>query len=171
MDMITEGTHIARHEADRRVPAAQAGEYLTYRLGGEEYGVDIQKVQEIRSYEQPTRIPNVPPFIKGVVNLRGVIVPIVDLRLKLHCATAEYTTFTVVIVLAVMGRVVGVVVDSVSDVLNLEAAAIKEPPGLAGESGPDFITGIASVGERMLMLVNIESLLGDAALGAVEAQS
>ena len=168
MDMINEGTHIARHEAERRSPAAQAGEYLTYRLGGEEYGVDIQKVQEIRSYEPPTRIPNVPSFIKGVVNLRGVIVPIMDLRLKLNCESAEYTDFTVVIVLAVQGRVVGVVVDSVADVLNLAPAAIKEPPGLAGGGGPDFITGIASVGERMLMLVDIESLLGDAALGATE---
>ncbi len=168
MDMITEGTHIARHEAERRAPAVRAGEYLTYRLGGEEYGVDIQKVQEIRSYEQPTRIPNAPSFIKGVVNLRGVIVPVVDLRLKLNCETADYTDFTVVIVLAVQGRVVGVVVDSVSDVLNLEAAAIKDPPTLSGGGESDFITGIASVGERMLMLVDIEALLGDAALGATE---
>ena len=94
MDMISEGRHIARQEA------ARAGEYLTFRLGGEEYGVDIQKVQEIRSYEPPTRIPHAPPHIKGVVNLRGVIVPIVDLRTRLGCDSADYTSFTVVIVLA-----------------------------------------------------------------------
>lgn len=161
MEMIVEGGHIARQEAGRQAAAAaRAGEYLTYRLGDEEYGVDIQKVQEIRSYEQPTRIPHAPAHIKGVVNLRGVIVPIVDLRLKLG-AEAQYTEFTVVIVLAVAGRVLGVVVDSVSDVLDLQAEAIKPPPGLPGEENPEFITGIASVGDRMLMLVDIESLLGD----------
>ncbi len=148
---------------------ARAGEYLTFRLGEEEYGVDIQKVQEIRSYEAPTRIPHAPAHIKGVVNLRGVIVPIVDLRTKLGCASAEYTGFTVVIVLAVVGRVVGAVVDSVSDVLDLAQEAIKPPPGLPGlagddaESGRDFITGIATTGERMLMLVEIETLLADIA--------
>ena len=145
---------------------ARAGEYLTFRLGDEEYGVDIQKVQEIRSYEAPTRIPHAPAHIKGVVNLRGVIVPIVDLRTKLGCASAEYTGFTVVIVLAVVGRVVGAVVDSVSDVLDLAQDAIKPPPGLPGlpdEEGRDFITGIATTGERMLMLVEIETLLADIA--------
>jgi purine-binding chemotaxis protein CheW len=104
---------VARHEA-ARADAQASGEFLTFRLGAEEYGIDILKVQEIRSYEQPTRIANAPAFIKGVVNLRGVIVPIVDLRLKLGCDTAEYNSFTVVIVLNVKGRVVGAVVDSVS---------------------------------------------------------
>lgn len=142
---------------------ARAGEYLTFRLGAEEYGVDIQKVQEIRSYEAPTRIPHAPAHIKGVVNLRGVIVPIVDLRTRLGCASAEYTSFTVVIVLAVVGRVVGVVVDSVSDVLDLAGDAIRPPPGLPGEGGRDFITGIATTNERMLMLVDMETLLSDIA--------
>ncbi len=159
MDMITEGTHIARHEAGR----ARAGEYLTFRLGAEEYGVDIQKVQEIRSYEPPTRVPHAPGHIKGVVNLRGVIVPIVDLRTRLGCDSADYTSFTVVIVLAVAGRVVGAVVDSVSDVLDLPADEIKPPPGLPGEGGRDFITGIAASGERMLMLVDMDTLLADIA--------
>ncbi len=155
MDMISEGRHIARQEA------ARAGEYLTFRLGGEEYGVDIQKVQEIRSYEPPTRIPHAPSHIKGVVNLRGVIVPIVDLRTRLGCDSVDYTSFTVVIVLAVAGRVVGTVVDSVSDVLDLPEAEIKAPPGLPGEGGRDFITGIATAGERMLMLVDMDTLLAD----------
>ncbi len=161
MDMINEGSHIARQEAGRA--AAQAGEYLTFRLGAEEYGVDIQKVQEIRSYEAPTRIPHAPGHIKGVVNLRGVIVPIVDLRTKLGCDSAEITPFTVVIVMAVAGRVVGAVVDSVSDVLDMAADAIKPPPGLGGDVGREFITGIATTGERMLMLVDMETLLADIA--------
>ena len=146
--------------------AAHAGEYLTFRLGGEEYGVDIQKVQEIRSYEPPTRIPHAPSHIKGVVNLRGVIVPIIDLRTRLGCDSADYTSFTVVIVLAVGGRVVGAVVDSVSDVLDLPAADIKPPPGLSGAAAGadgDFITGIAAAGERMLMLVDMDILLADVA--------
>src|SRR6185295_9052240 len=123
MDMVKEGTQIARQEADAL--AARAGEYLTFRLGGEEYGIDILRVQEIRSYEQPTRIANAPGYLKGVVNLRGVIVPIIDLRVRLGCAQAEYNHFTVVIVLNVKGRVVGAVVDSVSDVLELPAEAIR----------------------------------------------
>ena len=135
MDMIAEASHVARHEAVRAAIAAgggadpsrtaQGGEFLTFRLGAEEYGIDILRVQEIRSYEQPTRIANAPAFIKGVVNLRGVIVPIIDLRLKLNCDTAEYNTFTVVVVLNVRGRVVGAVVDSVSDVLALTPAQIR----------------------------------------------
>ena len=165
MDMISEGAHIARSEANRAVAAPHAGEYLTYRLGGEEYGVDIQKVQEIRSCETPTRIPGAPAYVKGVVNLRGVIVPIVDLRMKLGCERADYNPFTVVIVLAVHKRVVGVVVDSVSDVLDLQAEAIKPPPELAAGSC-DFVTGIASVAERMLMLVDMDQLLGET-LGAL----
>ena len=118
MNMMTDAAQVARHEA-ARAAAHAGGEFLTFRLGEEEYGIDILRVQEIRSYEQPTRIANAPAFIKGVVNLRGVIVPIVDLRLKLGCDTAEYNSFTVVIVLNVKGRVVGAVVDSVSDVLEL----------------------------------------------------
>ena len=124
MDMITDAQHVAQHEAARS-QAHAGGEFLTFRLGQEEYGIDILRVQEIRSYEQPTRIANAPAFIKGVVNLRGVIVPIVDLRMKLGCDCAEYNAFTVVIVLNVKGRVVGAVVDSVSDVLELSRDTIK----------------------------------------------
>lgn len=169
MDMITEGAVVARHEAAR---AAQPnpGEYLAFRLGNEEYAVDIQRVQEIRSYEQPTRIANAPSFVKGVVNLRGVIVPVVDLRLKLGCETAEYTSFTVVIVLNVRDRIVGAVVDSVSDVLDLQREAIKPPPEMSG-GADNGVTAIASVGDRMLILVDIESLLGGAAIGLSDKEA
>ena len=165
MDMMTDAKEIARHEAARA--AAVAGEFLTFRLGEEEYGIDILKVQEIRSYEQPTRIANAPAFIKGVVNLRGVIVPIVDLRLKLGCQSADYNSFTVVIVLNVKGRVVGAVVDSVSDVLELNKETIKPAPEMSSAIDTSFITGIGSVGERMLILIDIEGLMGSAEMGLV----
>jgi purine-binding chemotaxis protein CheW len=140
-------------------------EFLTFRLGGEEYGIDILRVQEIRSYEEPTRIANAPSFIKGVVNLRGVIVPVVDLRIKLACDQVAYNGFTVVIVLHVHGRVVGAVVDSVSDVLELAGDLIKPAPEMASGMDTDFITGIASVGERMLILMDIEALMSSADMG------
>lgn len=177
MDMITDAAEVARHEANRAIQAAGTrspaslaanGEYLTFRLGAEEYGIDILRVQEIRSYEPPTRIANAPSFLKGVVNLRGVIVPIVDLRLKLGCDSAEYNDFTVVIVLNVRGRVVGAVVDSVSDVLELSGAAIRPAPQLNANIDAGFITGIGSVAERMLILMDIEALMGSADMGLMD---
>ena len=146
---------------------APAAEYLTFRLGEEEYGIDILKVQEIRSYEQPTRMAQAPEFIKGVIDLRGVIVPIVDLRLKLHCAKVEYTDFTVVIILNVGGTVLGVVVDAVADVVPLTRDTIKPAPQFQTQMDAAFVTGIASVGERMLIMVDIESLLSSAEMGLV----
>lgn len=146
----------------------QGGEFLTFRLGGEEYGIDILKVQEIRSYEQPTRIANSAPFFKGVVNLRGVIVPIVDLRLKFGCEQVDYNSVTVVIVLNLRGRIVGTVVDSVSDVLELPAEAVKPAPEMAGALDTSHIKGIASVGDRMLILTDIELLMNSPDMGLVD---
>ncbi len=137
-------------------------EFLTFRLGGEEYGIDILRVQEIRGYEQPTRIANAPAFIKGVINLRGVIVPIVDLRLKFGLENAEYNTFTVVIILNIASRVVGIVVDQVSDVIELSGEQIKPPPEFSGEVDASFIQGLGQVGERMLILTDIEKLMSSA---------
>jgi purine-binding chemotaxis protein CheW len=172
MDMIKEATHIARNVAERNAAAARngtKGEFLTFRLGGEEYGIDILRVQEIRSYEQPTRIANTPEFMRGVVNLRGVIVPIVDLRLKLSCQSAEFNAFTVVIVLNVKGRVIGAVVDSVSDVCELGGDAIKPAPAMNSLVDMSFITGIANVGERMLILMDIEALMSASDMGLIES--
>ena len=171
MNMINDAAHVARAEASRAAQAKgpHSGEFLTFRLGAEEYGIDILRVQEIRSYEAPTRIANAPAFIKGVVNLRGVIVPIVDLRLKLGCANAEYNSFTVVIVLNVKGRVVGAVVDSVSDVLELQGEQVKPAPEMNSSVDVSFITGIGSVGERMLILMDIEGLMSSADMGLIEA--
>jgi len=155
------------------VVASAPQEYLSFRLGGEEYGIDILRVQEIRSYEAPTRIANAPHFIKGVVNLRGVIVPIVDLRLKLGCESAEYTDFTVVIVLNVRGRVIGAVVDSVSDVLELGAGEVKPAPQLNASVDAAYIVGIGCVKsgdvERMLILTDIEALVSSAEMGLMDA--
>ena len=172
--MSTSNVPALRQEGALAVQAkgasASGGEYLTFRLGAEEYGIDILKVQEIRSYEPPTRIANAPEFIKGVVNLRGVIVPIVDLRLKLGCPTAEYNSFTVVIVLNVKNRVVGAVVDSVSDVLELSKEAIRPAPELAASSvDTSFITGIGSVSDRMLILMDIEGLMSSADMGLMDS--
>jgi purine-binding chemotaxis protein CheW len=172
MNMLTDARPTAPHEAARRA-TAMGGEFLTFRLGAEEYGIDILKVQEIRSYEQPTRIANAPPFIKGVVNLRGVIVPIVDLRLKLRCETAGYDSFTVVIVLNVRGRVVGAVVDSVSDVLALDKDSVKPAPEMSSAVDTRFITGIGTVKNgdenRMLILMDIEGLMASDDMGLVDA--
>ena len=167
--LIEERPAVQQATAPATAAPAMPSEFLTFRLGGEEYGIDILRVQEIRSYEAPTRIANAPAFVKGVVNLRGVIVPIVDLRLKLHCAQAEYTDFTVVIILNVGGTVLGAVVDAVADVVALPADAIKPAPQFQGQVDSSFVRGIATVGERMLIVVDIESLLSSSEMGLVQS--
>jgi purine-binding chemotaxis protein CheW len=151
---------------------ARVNEFLTFRLGAEEYGIDILKVQEIRGYDAVTRIANAPAFIKGVVNLRGVIVPIIDLRVKFELGEARYDAFTVVIILNVAGRVVGAVVDSVSDVLELDEKQIKPAPEFNSMLEAGYITGLGTVesgeGQRMLILVDIEKLMSGADMGLVE---
>lgn len=139
--------------------AAEREEFLTFTLGKEEYGIEILKVQEIRSYEQVTTIANAPEFIKGVVNLRGVIVPIVDMRIKFNLGEAQYTEFTVVIILNVAGRVVGMVVDSVSDVISLAPEQIRPAPDFSSSFDIKYITGLGTIDERMLILVDIEKLM------------
>ncbi len=140
--------------------AAQAGrEYLSFVLGEAQYGIDILKVQEIRTYEPPTRIANTPAFIKGVINLRGNIVPIIDLRVKFGLPEQRYDTQTVVIVLNVAKRTIGVVVDGVSDVLAVPASEIKPPPELSGALDTQYLLGLATVGGQMLIIIDIEKLL------------
>ena len=139
--------------------AKQANEFLTFTLGQEEYGVEILKVQEIRSYEAPTTIANAPEFLKGVVNLRGVIVPIVDMRIKFGLGKADYNQFTVVIILNVAHRVVGMVVDGVSDVLTLTAEQIRPAPEFGASLDTKYIIGLGTVDERMLILMDIEKLM------------
>jgi purine-binding chemotaxis protein CheW len=149
-------------------------EYLAFRLGEEEYGIDILRVQEIRSFEPPTRIAGAPPHLLGVTNLRGVIVPIADLRVKLGCPSAEFGAFTVVVVLNIGQRVVGAVVDSVSDVLRLGADEIKPAPELAASQiDTSHITGIGNLTsdgrERMLILLDIEAMMLRPDMGLTDA--
>ena len=134
-------------------------EVLTFRLGAEEYGIDILKVQEIRGWERPTAIANTPSFIKGVIDLRGAIVPIVDLREKFGIGKPTYDASTVVIILNVAKRVIGIVVDAVSDVLTLAAEQLRPAPQLGTKLDTSFITGLGAVGERMLILADIDRLL------------
>jgi purine-binding chemotaxis protein CheW len=145
-----------------------AREYLTFRLDQEEYGIDILKVQEIRGYESPTRIANAPIFIKGVVNLRGTIIPIVDMRLKFNCLKVEYNSFTVVIILNLRSRIVGIVVDSVSDVMELPSDSLKSAPDVDSSIGSDAVLGLGSLGDRMLILLDIERLMSGTDMGLAQ---
>ena len=152
--------------------AAHAGdaalEYLAFRLGSEEYGVDIQKVQELRGYDAVTRIANAPEFIKGVVNLRGVIVPIIDMRIKLNLGTPTYDQFTVVVILNLHQHVMGMVVDSVSDVITLNADQIKPAPQMGSAIDSDYLIGLGAIDERMLILVDIDKFMPSSNIGLVE---
>lgn len=140
------------------------GEYLSCRLGDEEYGIEILRVQEIRSFEQPTRMAGAPPHVLGVVNLRGTIVPVLDLRVKFGCARAEFGPTTVVVVLRLQERTVGAVVDAVSDVLRLDAGQINPPPELGGSTAGNGVVGIGTLttGDRtrMLLLLDAERAVG-----------
>ena len=155
------------------VMAAQASnEYLTFTLGREEYGIEILKVQEIRCYEAVTHIANAPEFIKGVVNLRGIIVPIVDMRIKFNLGKAEYDQFTVVIILNVAGRVVGMVVDGVSDVIQLAGEQIRPAPDFSASSfDTRYITGLGTLDSRMLILVDIEKLMSGSDMALMEPET
>ena len=162
-----------QQQALRPAPAHTArvlknNEFLTFRLGAEEYGIDILKVQEIRSYETVTNIANAPDFIKGVVNLRGVIVPIVDMRIKFGLSDIGYNVFTVVIILNVAGRVVGMVVDSVSDVISLAPEQIRPAPDFSASFDISYITGLGTVDSRMLILVDIEKLMTGSDMGLMD---
>jgi purine-binding chemotaxis protein CheW len=149
--------------------AALPSEYLTFTLARETYGIDILKVQEIRGYDSVTRIANTPEFIKGVINLRGVIVPIVDLRIKFRAPEVTYHEFTVVIIINVLGKVVGIVVDGVSDVVELPAQSIKPPPELGATLDTRYITGLGTLNDQMLILVDIEKLIASDELEIMDA--
>jgi len=145
-----------------------SGEYLTFTLGREEYGIDILKVQEIRGYEPPTTIANAPPFLKGVINLRGVIVPIVDMRIKFNLGEPSYDQFTVVIILNIDRRVVGMVVDGVSDVIQIGADNLRPAPEFGAVLDTRYILGLGTVGERMIIVLDIERLMLSPDLGLTD---
>jgi purine-binding chemotaxis protein CheW len=166
--------HTSEHTAVAQAASLHGAprEVLAFKLGAEEYGIDILKVQEIRGYEPPTRIANAPAFMKGVVNLRGVIVPIVDMRMHFMLDDVKVDAFTVVIILNVAGRTVGIVVDSVSDVLELRPEQIKPAPEFNGSVAATHITGLGTVrsgdAERMLILLEIESMMRSAEMGLTD---
>lgn len=167
-----ENSAIRPTTAQRRQDLAEvAQEFVIFSLGREQYAIDILRAQEIRSYEPPTQIPNAPPFIKGVIDLRGVIVPILDLRLKFALDWVGYDDSTVVIVVNVANRTVGLVVDAVSDVLQIDFADRKAAPEFSDCAETSFITGIASVqaesGARMLILVDVERLIAGVDMGEI----
>lgn len=143
-------------------------EYLAFTLGKEEYGVSIQKVQELRGYDAVTQIANAPEFIKGVVNLRGTIVPIIDMRIKFNLGTPTYDQFTVVVILNINSRVVGMVVDSVSDVITLTPEQIKPAPEIGGAVDTNYLVGLGTVDERMLILVDIDRLMSSNEMGLIQ---
>jgi purine-binding chemotaxis protein CheW len=148
--------------------AADSQQFLTFKLAGEEYGVGILTVQEIRGWSKVTKEPHTPDWLLGVINLRGVVVPIIDLRVKFNFASAEYNDTTVVIILTVASRVVGVVVDGVSDVITLAAAQIKAAPSLGTGADTSHIIGFGTLDERMRILMDVEKLMAGADMGLVD---
>jgi len=154
--------------ANGGLEAADAQQFLTFKLAGEEYGVGILTVQEIRGWSSVTKVPHTPAWLLGVINLRGVVVPIIDLRLKFSFANAEYTDTTVVIILTVATRVVGVVVDGVSDVITLGPAQIKPAPSMGAGADTSHIIGFGTLDERMRILMDVEKLIAGADLGLVD---
>jgi len=157
----TTQTQTSMHTSDK----GGADEFLAFTLGSEEYCINILRVQEIRGYEPVTRIANAPAFIKGVVNLRGTIVTIVDMRIKLGLGTPTYDQLTVVIILNIAGRVVGMVVDSVSDVTTLSAEQVKPSPEIGTSFDSDYLIGLGTLGDRMLILVDIDRLMSSPEMG------
>jgi purine-binding chemotaxis protein CheW len=152
------------HEAN-----GEGRELLTFTLGNEEYGIDILKVQEIRGYDAVTTIANAPEFIKGVINLRGIIVPIVDMRIKFKLGNVTYNETTVVIILNIANRVVGMVVDGVSDVTTLKQDEIKPAPEFGSSLDTQYLLGLGTVGERMIILVDIERLMSSRDMELIES--
>lgn len=147
---------------------ADTQQFLTFKLAGEEYGVGILSVQEIRGWSAVTAIPHSPAWLLGVINLRGAVVPIIDLRIKFDFAKAEYNEFTVVIILNVGARVVGIVVDGVSDVITLAADQIKPAPSLGNNADTSHIIGFGTLDERMRILMDVERLMASADLGSIK---
>jgi purine-binding chemotaxis protein CheW len=139
-------------------------QFLTFALGAEEYGVEILKIQEIKGYSAITPLPNAPHYVKGVLNLRGTIVPILDLRAKFGLPAVDTTACTVIVVVQVQGKTMGCVVDAVSDVLTVTSDAIQPTPDCHGQLDTRLLTGLAQAGEKLVILLDIDKVLGGAAL-------
>jgi purine-binding chemotaxis protein CheW len=158
-------SHLA---TDKPSVVSTENQYLTFSLDHEEYGVDILKVQEIKGYTATTRIPNAPQDVVGVLNLRGTIVPIVDLRHKFGLEAIEYTPFTAVVVVLVQNRVIGMIVDSVSEVMSIPAESVQPPPEFGGATS-SMMQGIAKIGETLITLLDIDVVLAEGSSAAAIA--
>jgi purine-binding chemotaxis protein CheW len=156
--------------SEEKAAASNSRELLTFTLGKEEYGIDILKVQEIRGYDAVTTIANSPEFIKGVINLRGIIVPIIDMRIKFSLGNVTYNELTVVIILNVAHRVVGMVVDGVSDVIALSPDQIKAAPEFNSSLDMQYITGVGTIDDRMIIVIDIEKLMASSDMDLVETE-
>jgi purine-binding chemotaxis protein CheW len=162
----------AMKEANQQIGLSRDGsQFLTFQLGEELYGVDILRVQEIKGYTTVTKIPNTPSHIKGVLNLRGTIVPIIELRTKFGMPTIEYTMFTVIVVVVVQEKVMGLIVDAVSDVLDIAKSDIQPPPKFGAKIDVSFLNGIGKSGDKLVALLNMDQLLSDGEMPTLEAQS
>ena len=158
--------------AVNKASGEEAGrEYLAFSLGGEEYAVNILQVQEIRAYERVTRIANMPAFIKGVMNLRGAVVPVVDLRVRFNVGNADYGASTIVIVINIGPRTIGMVVDGVSDVVSVKASELRPAPQIAGVLTAEFLEGVAILDKRMLIIVDINGLMSSKEMGLLESSA
>jgi len=148
---------------------ATEDQFVTFALEGEEYGVEILKVQEIIGYQGFTKVPNVPSFVKGVINLRGSVVPVVDLRIKFSMAEKEYDNFTVILILEVKGRIIGAIVDAVSDVVNLSKQEIQATPDFSSGVRVDFITGMGRKDDKLIIMLDIDKVLSDGEIELMDA--
>jgi len=158
METVTDGSENNVNDTEEQ--------YLTFKLADQDYGIEILEVQEIKGWSQVTPLPNSPEYIKGVLNLRGTIVPVIDLRLRFHLETAEYDSFTVIVVVNVGGRLAGLVVDSVSDVISLNNDQRCDTPEFEGQINRQFIEGLGQVGEKLFILLNAEKLVDEEVLDA-----
>jgi len=161
-----QSTQPAGAAAGLKANTSDVDQYLTFGLGQEEYGIEILKVQEIKGYSAITPIPNTPAHVKGVMNLRGTVVPVVDLRSKFSMEAMEYNKFTVIIVVTVGAKIAGLVVDAVSDVLNIPSSEIRPAPDFGSRADTRFITGMASSGDKLTVLLDVDRLLGEEELAA-----
>ena len=164
-------TQAAATAAGLNAYASDVDQYLTFSLGQEEYGIEILKVQEIKGYSAITPIPNTPPHVKGVMNLRGTVVPVVDLRAKFGMEAVEYSKFTVIIVVMVGQKIAGLVVDAVSDVLNIQQSEVRPAPDFGARADTRFISGVASIGDKLAVLVDIDKLLTEEEVAATVGSS
>lgn len=157
-------TAIVKHQQTQ-----ESNQFLTFRLDEQEYGLELFKIQEIRGYAPVTPIPNVPAHVRGVMNLRGTVLPVVDLRMKFRLPPIEYNKFTVIVIAVVAGKMVGLLVDAVSDVLNVSPDQLRAAPDFGAAVDTQFINGVFQTRDHLAVALNLERLLSETELAVSEA--